>query len=57
MYGKAYLCKAAVIFGYDFSVVHERYLLSAHRVQITITHHPSAMSWRYLHIENISKLI
>ncbi|CAD5355569.1 conserved protein of unknown function [Citrobacter freundii] len=38
MYGKAYLCKAAVIFGYDFSVVHERCLLSAHRVRITITH-------------------
>jgi len=36
VYGKAYLCKAPVIFDYDFSVMQERWLFSAHHEQITI---------------------
>ncbi|MEG1213464.1 MAG: hypothetical protein RSE29_20305, partial [Leclercia sp.] len=30
VYGKAYLCKAAVIFGYDFSIMQQRCLFSVH---------------------------
>ncbi|EFE09611.1 hypothetical protein CIT292_06887 [Citrobacter youngae ATCC 29220] len=39
MYGKAYLCKVPVIFGYDFSVMQERWLFSAHHGQISSAYH------------------